>query len=639
MFKENGIFTKNTIVSILRIRVFSKYRKLHREIEMGDILKRRIEYLTGGSAPKEILEKLEEECREILEEYKENNTLIENSEQKILVERIRDSYKKILTLGVAYNTENSLYNKDEQLVVVAMEVLENNYRNYYNLESVEHTNWWQWEIGYPLLINDILILFYEEFKKSFTDKIVDVTKYFLPDERYLGNNPVAIHPTGSPLRVATGGNLIDTCKIIFLRGAILKDLKICQKAVESISETLNIVSEKNIETISNRDGFYKDGSFIQHGFIPYAGTYGNVLLSGIAEIIYLVDKKLRDKIDIEKICERVYLAFEPLFFRGAMTDIVNGRAITREGNDHQIGHEIINSLLLLADGVDEKNRVKLLEIAKRELVLDEYYLHREKERKAIFYNLSTEVLKNLKIKVKNYPSEVKCFNEMNRVFYRNMNFAIGVAMHSNKIGNFETFNGENTKGWFTGDGGVYIYSKGDEYIDYWKDVDFYYIPGTTEIKMDMENRDGIESSIGNMPKNSVAEAYGDVDSGVAYMDFINWNGKLKSRKNYIFKKTGMFYLESCISGEGEVYSTVVNMRISNLKDKEVYIDGKIMVGFSIAGRFKEINLGNLIYKFYKSEKINLEIYGEKENRFVKIWIDLGRNPINYTIAWEVVVVV
>lgn len=540
MFKENGIFTKNTIVSILRIRVFSKYRKLHREIEMGDILKRRIEYLTGGSVPKEILEKLEEECREILEEYKKNNTLIENSEQKILVERIRDSYKKILTLGVAYNTENSLYNKDEQLVVVAMEVLENNYRNYYNLESVEHTNWWQWEIGYPLLINDILILFYEEFKKSFTDKIVDVTKYFLPDERYLGNNPVAIHPTGSPLRVATGGNLIDTCKIIFLRGAILKDLKICQKAVESISETLNIVSEKNIETISNRDGFYKDGSFIQHGFIPYAGTYGNVLLSGIAEIIYLVDKKLRDKIDIEKICERVYLAFEPLFFRGAMTDIVNGRAITREGNDHQIGHEIINSLLLLADGVDEKNRVKLLEIAKRELVLDEYYLHREKERKAIFYNLSIEVLKNLEIKVKNYPSEVKCFNEMNRVFYRNMNFAIGVAMHSNKIGNFETFNGENTKGWFTGDGGVYIYSKGDEYIDYWKDVDFYYIPGITEIKMDMENRDGIESSIGNMPKNSVAEAYGDVDSGVAYMDFINWNGKLKSRKNYIFKKQGCF---------------------------------------------------------------------------------------------------
>lgn len=606
---------------------------------MGDILKKRIEYLTGEIAPKETLKKLEQECEDILKQYKENEILIENSEKKVLVERVRDSYKKILTLGVAYNTKNSIYYKDETLFKIADKVLKNNYENHYNLNSIEHTNWWQWEVGYPLLLNDILILFYEEMEKDFIDKIIDVTRYFLPDESYLGNNPVAIHPSGSPLREATGGNLIDTCKIMFLRGALLKDLKICQKAVESISKTLEIISEKNVETISNRDGFYEDGSFIQHGFIPYAGTYGNVLLSGIAEIIYLVDENLRDKIDTEKICKRVYSSFEPLFFKGAMTDIVNGRAITRDGNDHQIGHEIINSLLLLAHGVDERNRVKLLEIAKRELSLDEYYLYTEKERRAIFYNLSKEVLKNSKIKVKNYLSEVKCFNEMDRIFYRNKNFAIGVAMHSKKIGNFETFNGENTKGWFTGDGAVYIYSRGDEYVDYWKNMDFYYIPGTTEIKMDMENVKNVESSVDNMPKNGVAEGYGSEDSGVAYMDFINWNGKLTSRKNYIFKKTGMVYLENYITGEGEIYSTVANMRISNLKNKTVLVDGKPMKEIAITGNFKEISLGNLIYKFYKSEKINLEIYGDKDNKFIKIWIDLGVNPINYTIAWEVVIVV
>lgn len=606
---------------------------------MGEILKKRIEYLTGKIAPEETLKKLEQECEDILKQYKENKTLIEENEKRVLVERVRDSYKKILTLGVAYNTENSVYYKDELLFVIAHEVLQNNYENYYNLESREHTNWWQWEIGYPLLLNDILILFLERLEKDLIDKIIDVTRYFLPDERCLGNNPVAIHPSGSPLRPATGGNLIDTCKIMFLRGVLLNSLEICQKAVESISETLEIISEKNVETLSNRDGFYADGSFIQHGFIPYAGTYGNVLLSGIAEIIYLVDEKLRNKIDTKKICERVYSSFEPLFFKGAITDIVNGRAITRDGNDHQIGHEVINSLLLLAHGVDEENRVKLLEIAKRELSLDKCYLYTEKEKRAIFYNLSKDVLKNSKIKVKSYSSEVKCFNEMDRVFYRNREFAIGLAMHSKKIGNFETFNGENTKGWFTGDGAVYIYSNGDEYIDYWKGVDFYYIPGTTEIKMDMENIKGVESSVENMPKNSVAEGFGDKESGVAYMDFINWNGKLSSKKNYIFKKTGMVYLENYITGEGEVYSTVANMRISNLKNKTIRIDGKPMKDTFVTGEFKEISLGNLIYKFYKSEKINLEIYGEEENRFIKIWIDLGVNPVNYTVAWEVTIVV
>ena len=142
-----------------------------------------------------------------------------------------------------------------------------------------------------------------------------------------------------------------------------------------------------------------------------------------------------------------------------------------------------------------------------------------------------------------------------------------------------------------------------------------------------------------MPKNSVAEGYGDKDSGVAYMDFINWNGKLSSKKNYIFKKTGMVYLENYITGEGEVYSTVANMRISNLKNKTICIDGEPMKDTFITGEFKEISLGNLIYKFYKSEKINLEIYGEEDNKFVKIWIDLGVNPINSTVAWEVIIVV
>lgn len=606
---------------------------------MGDILKSRIKYLTGDVAPEEILKKLEKNCENILIEYMENRTLIDKNEKKVLIERVRDSYKKILTLGIAYNTTNSKYYKSKELLDITKEVLENNYKNYYNLECIEHTNWWQWEIGYPLLLNDILILFYDDLEKHFIKKIIQVTIHFLPDERFLGNNPVAIHPGGNPLRRATGGNLVDTCKILFLRGALLNDMNMCQKSVESISETLEIINEKTIETISNRDGFYEDGSFIQHGFIPYTGTYGNVLLSGIAEIIYLVDKELKEKIDIKKICERVYSSFEPLFFKGAITDIVNGRAITRDGNDHQIGHEVINSILLLAHGVDEKNRVKLLEIAKRELVLDEYYLYEKNEKRAIFYNLSKEVLKNSKIKVKGYSSEVKCFNEMNRVFYRNKNFAIGVAMHSKNIGTYESFNGENTKGWFTGDGAVYLYSKGDEYIDYWRGVDFNYIPGTTEIRMDMERIKNVESSVNNMPGNSVAEGYGDENSGVAYMDFINWNGKLKSKKNYIFKKTGMVYLENYITGKGDVYSTIANMRISNLKNKTILLDGKPMEENYVSGNFKEISLGNLIYKFHKTEKINLEIYGDENSQFVKVWTDLGENPINSTVAWEVIFVV
>ena len=36
------------------------------------------------------------------------------------------------------------------------------------------------------------------------------------------------------------------------------------------------------------DGFYADGSFIQHGAVPYAGNYGAVALDNMARLIALL---------------------------------------------------------------------------------------------------------------------------------------------------------------------------------------------------------------------------------------------------------------------------------------------------------------------------------------------------------------
>ena len=54
---------------------------------MGEILKKRIEYLTGKIAPKETLKKLEQECEDILKQYKENKTLIEEKELEIVIKK------------------------------------------------------------------------------------------------------------------------------------------------------------------------------------------------------------------------------------------------------------------------------------------------------------------------------------------------------------------------------------------------------------------------------------------------------------------------------------------------------------------------------------------------------------------------
>ena len=46
---------------------------------------------------------------------------------------------------------------------------------------------------------------------------------------------------------------------------------------------------------------------------------------------------------------------------------------------------------------------------------------------------------------------------MARVMKREEKYAFGIAMHSSTIGNYEAMNGENLKGWYTGDGAYYLY--------------------------------------------------------------------------------------------------------------------------------------------------------------------------------------
>ncbi|MEI0996631.1 hypothetical protein VUS61_32595, partial [Pseudomonas aeruginosa] len=40
--------------------------------------------------------------------------------------------------------------------------------------------------------------------------------------------------------------------------------------------------------VAEGDGFRADGGFIQHSHVPYTGSYGDVLLSGLAMLLPLV---------------------------------------------------------------------------------------------------------------------------------------------------------------------------------------------------------------------------------------------------------------------------------------------------------------------------------------------------------------
>ena len=148
-------------------------------------------------------------------------------------------------------------------------------------------------------------------------------------------------------------------------------------------------------------------------------------------------------------------------------------------------------------------------------------------------------------------------------------------MHSSKIGNYETRNGENIKGWYTGDRSILFYDNDlEQYKDYWKNVDYNCIPGTTEIRMNMENIDAQRTPEHKPLDRKSAAGLKWHYYGAAGMEFENWNGNLTSRKSWVFVAWGVIFAESCIRGKGEVYTTIANRKFKEVP--EIKVDGKIL---------------------------------------------------------------
>ena len=161
---------------------------------------------------------------------------------------------------------------------------------------------------------------------------------------------------------------------------------------------------------------------------------------------------------------------------------------------------------------------------------------------------------------------------MARVMKREEKYAFGIAMHSSTIGNYEAMNGENLKGWYTGDGAYYLYDGVNEYKDYWRDVDYYYIPGTTEIKMNMEGLDAQRNFESSFVKDKVAYGVSEGENGLIAMEFLNWNEKLKSRKSWVLIDSKIIFIETNIESEENVYTTIFNKKYSNLP--KILVDGQ-----------------------------------------------------------------
>ena len=614
-----------------------------------------LEYLTGVPNKSNIAKMSKEELEETyLGNEKQADTsyakLNKNQDRTFLIEgyenmgdgvHVMRTYENIKNIAKAYATPNTKYYKNPEIKKELIEYLDWLYDNAYHEGLPENGNWWQWELGIPKHLNDIMVLLYDDVPYEKRMKYLKASQYFQPFAEYSGVSPSASYSTSPDKRISTGGNRIDTSIISFLRGVLMEDKVQVIDGAKAVADVG--------EYVTTRDGFYKDGSFIQHGNVAYNGTYASVLFDGLGSVLWLATGTQFEVKDerIDNVYESILNGYKYLFINGGVNDSVSGRATSRDNSsDISRGKDLLTSLSLLSIGAGKEYQDEIKSLIKTVALENNSYSTIDKISNKIAKAIIRDIINDDSIKTLKVEG-TKVYGAMDRaVSINEKGGKFVLSMHSSRIANYETMNNENVKGWYIGDGMTYVYGTDSEtFTEYWPTVDRYHLPGVTNSLRERGDKSGERRG----QPTSKAWVGGSCNGKEAFvgMDMISWNKATEMRKSYFMTDDGAILIaaSNINSKDGEVHTTIDNRIIKDgkiiLNGKEIKEDTVIENPQNISLNFNENYKGeNIGYKVVYAPQLNLkketrtgswkEIGGtlseEISKDYFTVYINHGKNP-------------
>lgn len=592
-----------------------------------------LEYLTGVPNKSNIAKMSKEELDETylgnekqadisyakLNKNQDRTFLIEGYENMGDGVHVMRTYENIKNIAKAYATPNTKYYKNPEIKKELIEYLDWLYDNAYHEGLPENGNWWQWELGIPKHLNDIMVLLYDDIPYEKRMKYLKASQYFQPFAEYSGVSPSASYSTSPDKRVSTGGNRIDTSIISFLRGVLMEDKVQVIDGAKAVADVG--------EYVTTRDGFYKDGSFIQHGNVAYNGTYASVLFDGLGSVLWLATGTQFEVKDerIDNVYESILNGYKYLFINGGVNDSVSGRATSRDNSsDISRGKDLLTSLSLLSIGAGKEYQDEIKSLIKTVALENNSYNTIDKISNKIAKAIIRDIINDDSIKTLKVEG-TKVYGAMDRaVSINEKGGKFVLSMHSSRIANYETMNNENVKGWYIGDGMTYVYGTDSEtFTEYWPTVDRYHLPGVTNSLRERGDKSG-ERRGQTTSKAWVGGSCNGKETFVG-MDMISWNKATEMRKSYFMTDDGAILIaaSNINSKDGEVHTTIDNRIIKDgkiiLNGKEIKEDTVIENPQNISLNFNENYKGeNIGYKIVYAPQLNLK----KETR-TGSWKNIG----------------
>ncbi|WP_436843093.1 polysaccharide lyase 8 family protein [Streptomyces venezuelae] len=468
------------------------------------------------------------------------------------------SYTRLRTLATAWATPATSLSGSAEALDTLLDALRFLHATGYRPGRPESGNWWFWEIGAPRALMDTCVLLRAHLPADDLSAYTATVAKFCPDPDRC---------TNAPSLAETGANRADKAVIVALRGLLARDSATLALARDGLSDVRDNGRNSLFQYVTSGDGFYEDGSFVQHGSVAYTGTYGSVLLGSAGQLIALLADSPWAVTDPKTsvLYEAVDRTFAPVVFDGLMMDAVRGRAISREkARDHNDGAATLSHILQLASGAPA-------EYARRWRAMAKGWIRRNKNTP--YPGLvgipalarAKAVLDDASIPADDRLTGHFVFADMDRVVHRRPGWTLALSLSSKRIAAYEAGNGENLHGWYTGDGMTYLYAGDDlgRFGDgFWATVDPYRLPGTT---VDTRARADIGSGGGTgtyRPKNAVAGgAVLDARHGAAAMELLADGSTLRARKAWFCLDNAVVALGAGISAsDGRTIETVVENR-------------------------------------------------------------------------------
>ncbi|MFE1755909.1 polysaccharide lyase 8 family protein [Streptomyces anandii] len=399
------------------------------------------------------------------------------------------SYGRLWTMTQAYLQPGTGATGDQDLLAAVLRGLDHLAATVYHPATTPHGNWWEWRIGSPRLLMDITAALHERLGAERIAAACAAVGHFVPDSAlrdYSGTS--------------TGANRVDLCRVVALRGVLARDGTRIALARDALSPVFRYVTDG--------DGLYADGSFVQHTRVAYTGTYGQVLLDGLGRLLALLAGSPWEVTDPDRhnVLDAVEHAFAPLVHDGLVMDGVSGRAISRglsrsgdsgiSQSDHSRGHALIAAITLLADAAAPAERERWYGRVKGWIQRDTGSPVLTDPQFGVADLARLHAAAASPAAPAPEPPGHRLFAAMDRAVHRRPRFTAHIAMASDRIAHYECGNGENPRGWHTGAGMLCWWAAGqptDQYTDwYWPTVDWYRLSGTTVSTRPLPDRAGGE---------------------------------------------------------------------------------------------------------------------------------------------------